>query len=322
MNNFSRGIIKFFNDDFKELSLRKFDFIKNDEHPLIFSHNKDYMLKALFGYSKIYKEHQNEIVELLETENKFDLYYKMIMNYLSFFISGSKIYKFSNDFLNDYMNYDLNFDSIINNNKISFNSDSIWIYAENIFESLDKKEKYNLINVSKMKIHETKKGVYSCAIDIAFRNINNGIYFCTSRYCFHDFNLIDIYKYDSKGHDNSRSNEYIEHIDLMIKNVIKLMLYIQSSNVDLRKISPEISMKNTRKERDRANTNNIKNDSLIDYFKVGYGWNKLPVYTLDQWSVRGHFRLQPFGENRQNHKIIFIEPQVRKRKSQEIEANL
>ncbi len=321
MNNFSKSLIKFFNDDFKILSLKKFDIIKDSEHQLIFSYDKDYLLRKLVAYSRIYDENKNKIVELLETEYNYDLYYKMLKNYESFFNSDSKIYKFNNDFINDYMNYDLNFDSLINNNTISFNSDSIWIYVENVFESLNKKEKYNLINISKMKIHETKKGVYSCAIDIAFRNINNGIYFCTSRYCFHDFNLIDIYKYISKEQDDNISNEYFEHIDLMIKNVIKLMLYIQSSNVDLREITPEIPLQNTRKERDRTLTNNNKNDSLIPYYNVGYGWNKLPIYTQEQWSVRGHFRLQPCGQNRENHKIIFIEPQVRKRKLINNEAN-
>jgi hypothetical protein len=56
------------------------------------------------------------------------------------------------------------------------------------------------------------------------------------------------------------------------------------------------------------------NDSFIKYFKVGYGWNKLPLYVKDEWETQGHFRMQACGKNHQEHKIVFINPHIRKRK--------
>lgn len=325
---FSKKMIEFINTELSIFSLNKFKIFDNLKIDLIF--NKDTDRNKLASNIQLYinefKRKEKEIKEVIlfnnpkinyNNEQELDSYYQVfkmgLNNYLSFFKNEGKIYKFNNDFVKDYMNYDLNFESILENNSISFNGDCIIIYAENLFKTYEDISKLNLVIISKLDVLESRTNGKTKILNFSFRNIedNNYIYDVV-RQCDSSYDLIQAYKNHVLKNDEI---DRINHQNFMIKNIIKLVLYIQSSNVDLRKISPEISMKNTRKEKDRANTNNIKNDSLIEYYKVGYSWNKLPIYSMDQWSVRGHFRLQPCGENRENHKIIFIEPQVRKRQA-------
>lgn len=332
---FSKKMIEFINTELSIFSLNKFKIFDNLKIDLIF--NKDTDRNKLASNIQLYinefKRKEKEIKKVIlfnnpkinyNNEQELDSYYQVfkmgLNNYLSFFKSEGKIYKFNNDFVKDYMNYDLNFESILENNSISFNEDCIIIYAENLFKTYEDISKLNLVIISKLDVLESRNNGKTKILNFSFRNIedNNYIYDVV-RQCDSSYDLIQAYKNHVLKNDEI---DRINHQNVMIKNIIKLVLYIQSSNVDLRKISPEISIKNTRKGRDRANTNNIKNDSLIEYYNVGYSWNKLPIYSMDQWSVRGHFRMQPCGENRKSHKIIFIEPQVRKRQACDVLLSL
>jgi hypothetical protein len=51
----------------------------------------------------------------------------------------------------------------------------------------------------------------------------------------------------------------------------------------------------------------IKNDTRNKYILVNTNWNVTTI-RLDEFSVRGHFRLQPCGVGRKNYKYVYIEP--------------
>ncbi len=51
----------------------------------------------------------------------------------------------------------------------------------------------------------------------------------------------------------------------------------------------------------------IKNDTRNKYILVNTNWNTTTI-RLDEFSVRGHFRLQPCGVGRKNYKYVYIEP--------------
>lgn len=51
----------------------------------------------------------------------------------------------------------------------------------------------------------------------------------------------------------------------------------------------------------------VKNDTRNKYILVNTNWNTTIVH-LNEFSVRGHYRLQPCGVGRKQYKYIFIEP--------------
>ena len=51
----------------------------------------------------------------------------------------------------------------------------------------------------------------------------------------------------------------------------------------------------------------VKNDTRNKYILVNTNWNTT-IVRLDEFSVRGHYRLQPCGVGRKQYKYIFIEP--------------
>lgn len=51
----------------------------------------------------------------------------------------------------------------------------------------------------------------------------------------------------------------------------------------------------------------IKNDTHNKYILVNTNWNVTTI-RLDEFSVRGHFRLQPCGVGRKQYKYVYIEP--------------
>lgn len=231
-------------------------------------------------------------------QNYIDALYE-ISDLIGFLNDGAKIYKFNDDFLNDYLNYPLNFDKLITSNSVNLQSKNIFICGKNLFEKEHngKSFYFNLLNLSN---HTDKNGNFIIVNFSSFDHLGNvKISFKTDE----NFNLTKPYLTEE-----STENKGI------IKIIIKLLFYIQSSNVDLREITPEIPDKNaTKKEKSRIDNNNFKNDSFIKYFRVGYSWNKLPIYTKDEWEVQGHFRMQACGKNHQEHKIVFVNPHTKKR---------
>lgn len=51
----------------------------------------------------------------------------------------------------------------------------------------------------------------------------------------------------------------------------------------------------------------IKNDTKDSFILVNTNWNVTTI-RLDEFSVRGHFRLQPCGVGRKQYKYVYIEP--------------
>ncbi|KAB8035628.1 hypothetical protein GCL60_16910 (plasmid) [Silvanigrella paludirubra] len=332
MSHFSKDIINFIDTDLKNLFI---PYISNkNEINIKFSSNvnKDKLRKNIKDCINFYNqkdklltnELQNEFQilkrnQVLQTRLNFKINHERLLTYLKFFDSNQPIYKINDDFLSDYMNFDLDIEKILSNNIIEFSNDSIIIFAKNLLKY--RNSEINIVQISKMN---SNKGNY---LFFSLRNINNNfILHDFFRPCNSKFDLIHAYHeiYRIDGLKNIVTDHKIElkEQNLALIKILKLMLYIQSSNVDLRKVNKEIPKDNYVRDDHIINKNYISNESSIDYFKVGYGWKKLPIYSKNEWSVKGHFRMQPCGENRRNHRIIFIEPQIRKRKIIEIETNL
>jgi hypothetical protein len=51
----------------------------------------------------------------------------------------------------------------------------------------------------------------------------------------------------------------------------------------------------------------VKNDTRNKYILVNTNWNTT-IVRLDEFSVRGHYRLQPCGVGRKQYKYIYIQP--------------
>lgn len=327
MSVFTKNLIKFFKTELENFSINDNDLFKPIGGKIDFDYNNQEKLKnKLLEYFNFYKTNSENIKKVLynnflnivdlqksdDLENLFVNIYCSLGNYCDFVRSGSKIYKFNESFLNDYLNFDINFDKVVSTQSLRFSETCIMIHAENLYKSPIDEHIYNLVFVNKIHATDGKKNEFNI-LQFSFHDINTPNKFISiNKKTDEDFDLINAYKNKGFYEQDYEIEESINH-DEIIGKVIKLIIYIQSSNIDLRKMQPLLSNTNSRKERDRAMQYNIVNDSLLPHFKVGYSWNKLPIYTMDEWSVRGHFRLQPCGEQRQNHKVIFIEPQVRKR---------
>jgi hypothetical protein len=219
--------------------------------------------------------------------------------------SGAKIYKFNNEFLDDYLSYPLNFSKLLETQSLNLDFGSIILYAQDIgeVEHEKTKRKYSVITLTTNQ--DTNLQNYIILQLSSLDHPYNFLFVCKTT---EKFNLIEAYKNEENCIKTDINRNEV------VKKIIKLLFYIKSNNVDLREIVPEIPENNTKKEKDKTDLHNSMNDSFIFYFKVGYGWNKLPLYVKDEWETQGHFRMQACGKNHQEHKIVFINPHIRKRK--------
>jgi hypothetical protein len=53
--------------------------------------------------------------------------------------------------------------------------------------------------------------------------------------------------------------------------------------------------------------NDIKNELPFNVIQVNTNWNTTKLHIGDSFQVKGHWRLQPYGENRARYKYIFID---------------
>jgi len=228
------------------------------------------------------------------------------LNDLVLFVrSGAKIYKFNNEFLDDYLSYPLNFSKLLETQSLNLDFGSIILYAQDIGEVEHEKTKRKFSAVTLTTHYDTNLKNYIILHLSSLDNPYNFLFVCKTD---EKYNLIEAYKNEENGIEKDLERNEV------VKKIIKLLFYIKSNNVDLREIVPEIPKNNTKKEKDKTDLHNSMNDSFIKYFKVGYGWNKLPLYVKDEWETQGHFRMQACGKNHQEHKIVFINPHIRKRK--------
>jgi hypothetical protein len=228
------------------------------------------------------------------------------LNDLVLFVrSGAKIYKFNNEFLDDYLSYPLNFSKLLETQSLNLDFGSIILYAQDIGEVEHEKTKLKFNAVTLTTHCDANLQNYIILHLSSLDNPYNFLFVCKTD---EKYNLIEAYKNEENFIKTDINRNEV------VKKIIKLLFYIKSNNVDLREIVPEIPENNTKEEKDKTNLHNSMNDSFIKYFKVGYGWNKLPLYVKDEWETQGHFRMQACGKNHQEHKIVFINPHIRKRK--------
>lgn len=79
---------------------------------------------------------------------------------------------------------------------------------------------------------------------------------------------------------------------------IRLLIFTELSELEIIELKPK-QKTGTKKQ------GKYINDSQRPVIIVDSGWNKMLI-RADGFSVRGHFRLQPCGENREDRKLIFV----------------
>lgn len=101
------------------------------------------------------------------------------------------------------------------------------------------------------------------------------------------------------------------HCDGVVEFVLKCLVYIDSGNPDLREYRAPRTPKTENVKKLRRWTRQHDNLSLLDMTLVGYDFKKPREYQVGETLVTGHFRWQPYGENRSKVKLIWIEPFTR-----------
>lgn len=97
--------------------------------------------------------------------------------------------------------------------------------------------------------------------------------------------------------------------DDFIRFVFNSYLYIQSGDPDLRDFKAPKPPTNPKDLRRFERQNETK--STLDMTLVGFNYKKPTLFSKDSTTVSGHWRWQPFGENRARVKLIWIDEHVR-----------
>jgi len=101
----------------------------------------------------------------------------------------------------------------------------------------------------------------------------------------------------------------------VIKYITNIILYLNSGDPDLRDLKKPKIPKETKNIQKFRRKNRFK--SLLDITEVGFNYMKGIQYRVSATAVRGHFRWQPFGPQREQVKLIWIEEHARNFKSKE-----
>lgn len=106
-------------------------------------------------------------------------------------------------------------------------------------------------------------------------------------------------------HNNTLTNKNIltkdELIEQFYGDFIVCVTYLELTDVTL-----NTCLRNTK--RGNATDDNILDNKLpYDIIQVNTNWNNTIIYIGDSFNVKGHWRLQPYGENRAKFKYIFID---------------
>ena len=86
---------------------------------------------------------------------------------------------------------------------------------------------------------------------------------------------------------------------------VKLLMFIELSEVVYHYIKPNQKV-NVSPTPGRNFDNKIKNEAGVDVTFVTTNWNKVLVVN-GEFTVSGHLRIQPYGHNRSDYKLIWIE---------------
>jgi len=97
--------------------------------------------------------------------------------------------------------------------------------------------------------------------------------------------------------------------EAVIKYITNIILYINSGDPDLRELKKPKLPKVTKNIKKFEKKNRHK--PLLDVIEVGFNYMKGINYTVSSTVVRGHFRWQPFGEGREQVKLIWIDEHPR-----------
>lgn len=105
-------------------------------------------------------------------------------------------------------------------------------------------------------------------------------------------------------------NNYIWNVELF-SFILKSYLYIHSGDPDLREYRAPKPPQTNKVKKVRLWYRHHENQSLVDMVLVGFNFKKPTVYSVDKTSVIGHFRWQPYGTQRSQVKLIWIEAHER-----------
>ncbi len=105
---------------------------------------------------------------------------------------------------------------------------------------------------------------------------------------------------DSKRSDSNEDMNLDKMIEYFYSKFLVVITYLELTDVTLDILIGGSSFGTNKQGK-------IKNDTRNKYILVNTNWNTTIVH-LNEFSVRGHYRLQPCGVGRKQYKYIFIEP--------------
>jgi hypothetical protein len=106
------------------------------------------------------------------------------------------------------------------------------------------------------------------------------------------------------------SKEELQKLQEAVKFALNALLYINSGDPDLRDHNPKAMPKDYKGGKNAWSRYN-KQEFPYAATIVGFGYKKENLRHADESQVIGHFRWQPYGKERAQLKLIWIEPHIR-----------
>ena len=142
-----------------------------------------------------------------------------------------------------------------------------------------------------------KQGTYNYLMGndkmLKFVVINNNIYFIYIDYkCDHRL----MFEFDFENNDKNLSNE---QYNILVK-ILQIIVFIEFGDINVYTLPPG------KKNNSTQLSKQIKNSSINNIIVVNSRYNTI-VIRNEEFGVRGHFRIQPCGPNKQETKLIWID---------------
>lgn len=102
----------------------------------------------------------------------------------------------------------------------------------------------------------------------------------------------------------------------IFNTIINCILYITSSDAVVLKVPSSLGMSNAKAKEVAAQTQ-IINETAIPVYFANPQYRRAITYSVDETTVRGHFRWQIHGPQRSMHKLIWISEHIRQYKAED-----
>jgi hypothetical protein len=164
--------------------------------------------------------------------------------------------------------------------------------------------KYQAANMKWLRQIKDQRSMYITGKKEFFRFNKEGLRITVLQYYKHGEGLAEMVQYEGFALDLER--EEIKTLptqdQAMAHRFIKLLLFMELSEIKELKLSPGSKIKYGKGGDDKL----LNDTGLKNVYLVNAHWNKI-IIVNGQFTVRGHFRVQPCGPGRKDYKLIWIE---------------